>query len=134
MGKVMLGKDDVRWAVTGGQGFGRYVSLNFANDAVVDAQGELDAISGWAGYVGYRHLFTEALRGSVFAAAQHYDNDAALTGGAANASSYSVHANLFYTPFPKVDVGVEYLHAQRELENGVDGDEDRVHLIAKYSF
>jgi hypothetical protein len=134
MGKVLVGRDDVRWAVTGGSGFGRYVSLNFANDAVLDANGELDAISGWAGYVGYRHLFTEALRGSLFYAAQHYANDQKLTGGAANASSYSVHANLFYTPLPKVDVGVEYFHARRELENGTDGDEDRVHLIAKYSF
>jgi len=134
MGKYLIGKDDLRWGVTGGKGFGRYVALNFANDAVIDGTGDLDAIAGWAGFIGYRHMFTDALRANLFYAGEWYDNDTAFTGAGANKSSYSIHANLFYTPVPKVDVGVEYFHAQRELESGADGDEDRVHLIAKYSF
>lgn len=133
-GKYMFGKDDLRWGLTGGRGFGRYVALNFANDAVVDATGNLDALRGWAGFVGYRHLFNDTVRGNLFYAAERYDNDLATGGANASKSSSSLHANLFYTPAPKVDVGVEFIHARRELESGADGDENRVHLVAKYSF
>jgi len=133
-GKRLFGKDDLRWGLTGGRGFGRYVALNFANDAVIDGSGELDAIKGIAGFVGYRHLFTDALRTNLFYAAERYDNDLATGGAAAPKSSYSLHANLFYTPAPKVDVGVEFIHARKELESGADGDENRLHVVAKYSF
>ncbi len=43
-------------------------------------------------------------------------------------------ANVFYSPLPKLDIGAEFRHAVRELENGVDGSLDRVQLTTKYSF
>ena len=58
-GKFLLpGGDDIRFAITGGQGIGRYVALNFANDAVLDADGALEAIDGIAGYAAWRHVFS----------------------------------------------------------------------------
>jgi hypothetical protein len=40
--------DDVRLLVTGGEGIGRYIGLNFGNDAVLNAEGELEAIGNLA--------------------------------------------------------------------------------------
>ena len=44
-GKFNLGKnDDIRYMVTGGSGIGRYIGLALSNDAVLDANGDLDNI------------------------------------------------------------------------------------------
>jgi hypothetical protein len=45
-----------------------------------------------------------------------------------------VLGNLFYSPLPKLDIGAEFRYAQRELENGTDGDLNRLQLTTKYSF
>lgn len=134
-GKFLLGDgDDIRFAVTGGQGIGRYVALNFANDAVLDAEGALETIDGIAGYAAWRHLFSPRLRGNLMASASDYRNDAALTGGAVNAASWAVAGNLIWTILPKLDLGIEYRHARREIENGDEGTLDRLQFTTKYSF
>jgi len=133
-GKLMVfGKDDIRWMILGGN-LGRYVGLNFTNDAVLDSNGKLEAIDGWAGYIAYRHLWTDRLRSSVFYAIGDYDNDIDLTGPNANQASESWTVNVFYSPIPKLDIGAEYRWAQREIESGDDGTLNRFQLTSKYSF
>ena len=44
-GKFNFGKDDVRWMALYGN-LGRYVGLNFANDAILDANGNLESVDG----------------------------------------------------------------------------------------
>ncbi len=137
-GKLPLGQDDLRFAVTAGRGLGRYMALNLGNDAVVDANGELDAIDGVFGYLGYRHVFNPTLRGNLFYARAEIHNPSlnnlAIGGGAQTRSSQSLHANLFYSPMPKWDVGGELIYADREIENGATGDLVRLHATVKYSF
>lgn len=132
-GKLMLGKDDLRFMLLGGN-LGRYVGLNFANDAVLDSSGNLESIDGYAGFIAYRHLWTPQLRSTLSFAMEDYDNDVSLTGHGANKSSSSWTVNLFYTPIPKLDIGAEYRHAKREIESGADGSFDRLQLTTKYSF
>ena len=133
-GKIMaFGKDDVRWMIVGGN-LGRYVALNFTNDAVLDSNGNLESIDGWAGYIAYRHLWTDRLRSSLFYSVGSYDNDIDLTGPNANQASESWTVNLFYSPIPKLDIGAEYRWAKREIESGADGTLYRFQLTSKYSF
>ena len=47
---------------------------------------------------------------------------------------YSLHANLIYSPVSKLDVGIEYIYANRRLESGLDGDMNKVQFSTKYSF
>lgn len=49
-------------------------------------------------------------------------------------STRSIAANPFYTPLPKLDLGVELRRADRELESSADGLLTRLHAIARYSF
>lgn len=133
-GKFMIGRDDIRFTLIGGDAIGRYVALNFANDAVLDAGGDLEAISGFAGSLAWRHVFTPQWRTNLMVAYGEYDNDVALGGAAVNESSMSWAVNAFYSPVPKLDLGLEYRYAKRELENGTDGTMGRVQATAKYSF
>jgi hypothetical protein len=132
-GKFNFGKDDLRWMALYGN-LGRYVGLNFANDAVINGNGELESIDGYAGFVAYRHFWTDRLRSTFSVAMQDYDNDADLTGLSAAKSSWSWTANIFYSPLPKLDIGAEYRQANAEREGGDEGDLDRLQLTTKYSF
>ncbi|MBK8068251.1 MAG: hypothetical protein IPK27_11675 [Rhodanobacteraceae bacterium] len=126
--------NDLRFAINAGSGIGRYVALGVASDAVLDADGDIDGLDGVAGFVGFHHNFSPKLRGNLYYAAANYDNDTALTGTGVTKGHYSVAANLFYSPLPKLDLGAELRYAEREMESGVDGSLTRLHFLAKYSF
>lgn len=133
--KVKVGaQDDIRLMLTGGEGIGRYVGLNFSNDAVLDASGELEAIGVVAGFAAYRHVWAPGWRSSLIWSAQRVDNEVALTGTGANRSAQSLHANLIWSPVAAFDVGAEVMFADRKLESGLDGDMTRLILFAKYGF
>ncbi|MBI1197926.1 MAG: porin [Phenylobacterium sp.] len=134
-GRVAVGeRDDVRFMLTGGDGIGRYVGLNFSNDAVVDAAGELEAIPLAAGFAAYRHVWRPGLRSSVIYSAQRVDNPRLMTGGAVNRSAQSVRTNLVWSPTRDLDLGAEYMIGERKLEGGSSGRLDRLQAFAKYAF
>lgn len=132
-GKFNIGRDDIRWMALYGN-LGRYVGLNFATDALLDANGNIDSLDGYAGFIAYRHMWTDKLRSTFSVALQEYDYDSILSNSTANKSSGSWTVNLFYSPLPKLDIGAEYRSAMAERENGDDGDLDRFQLTTKYSF
>lgn len=133
-GKWTIGADDLRFALTHGRAIGRYVGLNFHNDAVLDAAGDLHPIRGTAGYLAYRHGFGPSLRGNLILAASHYDNDRRLTGGLANRATGSLAVNLIHTLGPKLEWGIEFRYAERAIESGAKGSLYRLQLMAKYGF
>jgi len=132
-GKLPLGTDDVRFALTAGEGVARYLALNEDNDAVLDGNGAIKPVRSVAGYVAYRHWFSPQLRSNVFFARGDYGNSA-LGGLLQTKMSQSLHFNLFYSPLPKWDVGAELFYAERELESGARGDLWRLHTTVKYAF
>ncbi len=133
-GKFMIGKDDIRWMLLGGN-LGRYVGLNFTQrrgarrEAATSKRSTATPASSRIATSG-RHKW----RSNVYYAMGDYDNDAGLTGGGVNKSSESWTFNTWYTPLPKLDIGAEFRHAVRELENGNDGSLDRLQFTTKYSF
>lgn len=134
-GKYLISpNDDLRFAVNAGDGIGRYTGLGVAADAELDGSGQLDALSGVAGFVAYRHAFDPKLRGNLYYSAANYDNDTALSGTAVTSDVQAFSANLIYSPLPKLDVGAELRFANRELESGADGDLRRLHFIVRYNF
>lgn len=133
-GKIMLGKDDLRFMVTGGTGLGRYVGLNVVNGAVLDANGDLEAIDSLSGFVSYRHLWSEQWRSNVTLSAFSADNEDDPNFGGATKEAQSVHVNLLFSPNPKFTAGIEYMIATRENEAGDDGDLNRLIFSGKYAF
>jgi hypothetical protein len=131
-GKVKVGAlDDIRFMMTHGSGIGRYVGLGAVPDA--DAvNGELKANNVSAGYITYRHFWTEKLRSSFQVSGLVADNKA--KNAAATKRNVSGLTNLIYSVTPKLEVGAEYLHSKRTVEDNRDGALDRLQVMAKYSF
>ena len=134
-GKWNLGaNDDLRYMYSYGSGIGRYLGFGLGSDALQEADGSLDALEGQGGYVAWRHAFNPKLRGNLFVSAASYDNNPLISGLAVTKSARSVHANLIYTLMPKLELGAELIHGNRELESGLDGDLRRLHMHVKYTF
>ena len=134
-GKFVFGnKDDFRWMVSTGKGMGRYIGLNTANGAVLDADGNLHAIDSFGIFGSYRHLWSNKLRSNFTVGYLSVDNDTALTGLGVTKNATSYHVNLIYSPQPKLDFGAEFIYAEREIESGADGDMTRFQFSAKYAF
>ena len=147
-GKVKVGSsgDDIRFMLTSGRGMGRYLALGLANDASVGADGRLHVVNENAGFIAYRHLWTDKLRSTVQYSAFIAKNPSQVAADATK-SSRAYLANLFYSVNPKLDVGVEYLQADRTLEGGTiatgtptiyaagqSGDLRRIQGTMKYTF
>ncbi|WP_462157508.1 DcaP family trimeric outer membrane transporter [Pseudoalteromonas sp. GB56] len=134
-GKVNLGKDNIKFMLTQGKGLGRYVGLNVAHGAVYDGS-SLDAIDSTSGFIGYQHHWSEQFRSTFLYSFFEADNNTDLLAFSGNPtkSSVSYSANLLYSPVKKMTFGVEFKHAEREAENGADGDLDRLQFSAKYAF
>lgn len=135
-GLVKLGDStDIRYQVSGGDGIGRYIGLaTIQQDAMVDSAGNLDALGGWAGYVGLRQVFTPKVRGNLFYAQSQWDNNTGFTGLGVTRKVHSMHANMIWSPVPRLDFGVEAIWGERTLESGADGELMRLHTMARYTF
>lgn len=135
-GKYNVSKtDDIRYMLTGGTGIGRYVGFALGADGTLDAAGgDIESTGVLAGFVAWRHVFDPKLRGNLMFSRAQFDNDTDWTGFGVTRSAQSIHANLIYSPFPKLDIGAELTWGNRELESGADGDLRRIHTTVKYSF
>jgi hypothetical protein len=133
-GKFLIGKDDFRWMASTGKGLGRYIGLNTANGAVLDANGDLHAITQTGVFGSYRHFWSETWRSNLTLGYLWIDNDLAYSSTGVTKDASSLHVNLIYSPQPKLDFGIEFLHASRDLESDLEGDLNRVQFSAKYAY
>lgn len=126
--------DDFRFQATLGRGLGRYVGLNFTNDAAVAADGKLHSIGQFAAFASFRHHWNDRLRSSTNVSFFFGDHDTDLTGTGVNESAQSYSINLLYSPVSVLTAGVELMHARRVQESGTDGTFQRLQLSARYDF
>ncbi len=134
-GKVNLGShDDLRYMVSGGSGIGRYLGFGLGTDTLTNTDGSLEPLDGVGGFVAWRHAFSPKLRGNLMLSAAQFNNDAAISGLGATESAQSWHANMIYSPLPRLDIGAELIWGRRSLESGADGDLRRLHTTVKYNF
>jgi hypothetical protein len=139
-GKVPFGegnRNDFRFTLTGGEGIGRYVGIGFAPDAyAVSTTGirDLDPIGVTAGTAALRFVLNPKLRTNFGYGFQSVDLDAGRSAATASERTWSVFGNLFYSPVPGTDLGIELRHGERETLGGQSGALDRIHLVAKRTF
>ena len=125
-GRIPFGRDDLKFMLTAGSGLGRYLGVLANFDAVVDDQGDLDAVDVLAGYVSYRHFWSDRVRSTVVYGMFSGDGDID--------SASSAHVNLLYSPVRNLTLGVEFMQASRENAGGAEGDFQRLQLAAKLAF
>ncbi|MCR6632411.1 MAG: DcaP family trimeric outer membrane transporter [Magnetospirillum sp.] len=158
-----FGKDTLSVRVLGGPGIGRYISnanstsgsvtgvapagltnSNPGDGAVLSQDGTLHAITQYGGSVAYRHFWTDTLRSTVAVGAVHHENPMSYVPVNTLENEYSFHANLIWSPIPRADVGIEYIHGEAELSGqtaankalgyGNQGSMDRVQVGVLYRF
>jgi len=125
-------KDDFRFALSAGNAIGRY-SDGFFPDGVVGADGQIRLPKQWGWYAAYRHFWTDQLRSNAVLSGAN-ENNPAGTPATTNKSTQSAHVNLIWSPVTNTDLGVEYIHASRETEDGLKGHLNRLQASAKYTF
>ena len=138
-GKLPFGPDkrhDLRFMISGGDGIGRYIGLNFAPDTVYAGlpNSKLGNVRAIAGFAALRLGWTASLRSTFVGSFQKVDYASGFVPIGANASAWSASANLFYSPVKNFDLGFELRHGERTLVTGAKGLLDRGEFAAKYSF
>ena len=136
-GKWMFGDDDLRFMLNYGDGLGRYMGLNAFNDGYVTESGDIETIDQLGAFIAYRHYWSPRWRSSFAYSYTEADNpgiDDFIHAQSLAENYQSFHANLNYLPAPNLQIGGEYLYATKELENGNDGDLNRIQLAVKYAF
>ena len=133
-GRVNVGKGDVRFSVSGGEGLGRYIGLNLvAGGAVNPLTGDVEAIPSYGGHIAFRHPLTDNTEFSVGVSQLSVDNPEFVLGSISDRAR-SAYGAFFWTPIPKVSFGLEALIGERRTEDGTDGALRRATFSAKYGF
>jgi hypothetical protein len=127
-----IGNDDFRFLAAAGNAIGRY-SDGFFQDGVVDGAGSIELPRQWSWYAAYRHFWRQDLRSNLVLSSASQRNPSG-TPGSTNRSTHSLHANLIWSPIANTDLGVEYIHADRETADGLKGRLNRFQASAKYVF
>ncbi len=126
------GEDSLQLNLTYGEGVGRYIINGFNQDAVIEADGSLDAIKSWGLAAGYTHHWSPKWRSNlVYGRYQVLDTSLPTDTEALD----TVHANLIWEPDPKLRFGVEYIFGRRTFDDGgLDNTAHRVQLAAQFLF
>ena len=134
--KIKVGdKDNFKFRVAYGDGLGRYLY-----DVATSAKGAsynndtLETNKVFGGYAAYQHHWTDTLRSNLIGGYVDMDNATNLIGTDNNETIWSSNVNLIWQPVKKYSVGVEYIHADREREDGLEGSLDRVQASFTYKF
>ncbi|PAJ73241.1 porin [Pseudoalteromonas sp. NBT06-2] len=134
-GRVNMGKNNLKFMLNQGVGLGRYVGLNIAHSGVL-TDDNIDTIDSTSGFAAYQYHWNDQFRSTMMYSFIYIDNKPTLLNLTGNPTKFSMSysANLLYSPEKQLTFGIEFKHAQREVENGVDGDMNRLQFSAKYAF
>lgn len=104
---------------------------------VVDAaNGKIAQNEAFGVQVGGTYKFNEKLRSTLAYGALFADDgtDYATLNSTANEEVYQAWINFIYSPVKPLDLGVEYINGKRDTFAGNSYKDNRVGLMAKYSF
>jgi hypothetical protein len=128
----LLARDDLRLSASYGNAIGRY-SVGFFTDGILDSDSHLVLPRQWLAMAAYRHFWNANLR-STIALSGLRSNNPPGTAGSVNRAAESAHVNVIWSPLAQVNIGLEYIHATRTIENGQTGRLNRIQTSAQYQF
>jgi len=128
-------RDLLLFGALGGRGLSRYTAdlTGSGLDAVVDANGRLDALDLRGGFVGYTHYWSGLWRSNLIFGQLTLERNRAMAADAFRESRYGVF-NLIWSPAPSWTMGMELLYGRQEQQGGARGDTVRVQGSLQYNF
>lgn len=130
----LFDKDKLVMQLNYGNALGRYMEAEFADAFINPDTNEIETNTQWGGLFSYQHFWFDNLRSTFVYSYAERDNDLNYVADTVDSKYQSIHANLIWSPISRINMGVEYLYATREIENGEDGDINRVQVGFQYSF
>ncbi|HVJ39463.1 MAG TPA: DcaP family trimeric outer membrane transporter, partial [Stenotrophomonas sp.] len=127
--------DYLVYGVVGGEGIAGYVGDlgGLDLDAVVDPEGDLQALREWGAWLGYTHLWNGRWRSTLTYGRLYLERDAVLDPSAFRRSDYAA-ANIVWAPAPSWSWGLELLYGKLQQQDGEDADAMRLQTSLKYDF
>ena len=125
-------KSAIKYSLSYGN-LGRYIALSAFGDGGIDDTGDIDLTNVLGAFLAYEHRWNKKFRSTI----QYAYSTADLGDGVADTNTETLqnfNLSLVYSPLPKLDFGGALIFAERELDNGEDGDLSRLQFTAKYSF
>lgn len=104
-------------------------AVNTTNNSI--EQNEFNAVQVGATYKFSPNFRSTLAYGAIFA---DDDTDYAMLNTAGNEKVQQAWVNFIYTPVAPIDLGVEYINGKRDTFAGQSYKDNRVGLMAKYSF
>ncbi len=131
----MLGKDNIHFQGTYGDGVGRYIQglIGARSDAAPTGSGKFETIAAHAAFAGYQHWWTDTLRSNIGGAYGEIDNLGGQPGTAIK-NFQSAGVNLVWNIIPRMTVGVQFAWARNELKDGRDGIGRRIQTSTQFNF
>ncbi|MBL1142647.1 MAG: hypothetical protein HND53_11505 [Proteobacteria bacterium] len=134
-GRILLPKqDNLRFTISYGNALARYISFNAFDDATIDNTGNINLTEIISGYLAYQHWWTHTFRSSFVISSAYANQDTGKAPVTVDKLFASTHVNFMWSPNFNTTVGLEWIHAYRELENGNNGYLNRLQLSAIYKF
>ena len=132
-----FGRDSFQFGTVYGRGIGHYIqdTQGYGLDAAPSAPGSssLEAIPAFSGWVGYQHWWAEALSSTAsFGYVRLWNTDGQAADVYRNTTYIS--ANIIWSPWRPVDVGLEYLYGQRRTKSAGSGYNNRLQFSVKFNF
>jgi len=132
-----FGRDSFQLGAVYGRGIGHYIqdTQGYGLDAAPSSPGSssLEAIPAFGGWVGYQHWWAEALSSSAsFGYVRLWNTDGQAADVYRNTTYIS--ANIIWSPWRPVDVGLEYLYGQRRTKSAGSGYNNRLQFSVKFNF
>ena len=118
------------------QGNSNYLDGSNTAFYVNPVNGNIEQNEAFGVQVGGTYKFNEKLRSTLAYGALFADDgtDYATLNSTANEEVYQAWINFIYSPVKPLDLGVEYINGKRDTFAGNSYKDNRVGLMAKYSF
>lgn len=114
-----------------GDGIGRYLINGFAQDAFIDAAGNIQTIEATGATFGVSQAISPKLTAGL--ALGYYEvNDTFAPTDTDNVST--AHLTLFYKPTERMTVGAELIYGRREIVSGASDDATRLQTSVQFNF
>lgn len=149
--------DDTRvWATLNSLTGMQWYMLGGGAGSVLDGDGRTSLVETVGGFAGVTHRWTDTLRSGLYYGwlENEVDDDVPVSNASSlNKSVRTVHANLIWSPVPRVNLGVEFMHGWRESNPrhsaascpsssdcasdpalSTEGDASRIQVGLQYSF
>ena len=104
--------------------------------ATLDDEGELTAVDSMGGFFGLTHKWSASVGSGLYYGwvENDYDESAKKMFAGDHAELRTLHANFWWSPAPKLRVGLELIKGWRETNDDQEGEATRAQLGIQYSF